>query len=94
MKRKFYEKQLDYFETNRFGAMTLMLTFQSCYGSVAAMLSLQIENVITLSICSIITMASNATFIAQAPSKWCINTFYLSVITNTIIILYGLFQYE
>lgn len=94
MKEKinFFQKQLEYYEENRFGAMTLMLTFQSCLGSVAAMLSLHHNNVIALAICAVITMASNAAFISQAPSKWCLNIFYLSVIANTIIIIYGLLQ--
>lgn len=92
MKSNLVKKQIDFFEKNRFGAMALMLTFQSCYGSIAAMLSLQTENVITLSICSVVTMASNAAFIAGAPSKWCVNIFNLSVLSNSIIIIYGMLK--
>lgn len=91
MKNNLYKRQLDYFEKNRFGAMTLMLTFQSCYGSIAAMLSLQTENAFALAVCAVLTMSSNAAFIAQATSRWCINLFYLSLFVNSIIIMYGLF---
>ncbi len=77
---KFYEK-------NRFGAMTLMMTFQSCLGSVAAMYTFVTNNMTQLAIIASITMASNAVFIAQAPAKWCLYTFLVSVLTNFILIL-------
>lgn len=83
-------KQERNFEKNRFGAMTVMLTFQSCWGSVAAMLAIQDDNWFLVSVVAVLTMSSNAMFIAQADAKPCILTFYLSVFVNAIIILLSL----
>ena len=80
-------KQEDIFEENRFGAMTIMLTFQSCLGSVAAMLSIQNDIWALVSIIAVITMSSNAMFIAQANAKYCIVTFCISVLLNAGVIL-------
>ncbi|CAG5080482.1 hypothetical protein CRYO30217_01335 [Parvicella tangerina] len=78
---------IEFFERNRFGAMTLMMTFQSCLGSIAAMYTFMTNNMVQLAIIATITMASNAAFIAQAPAKWCLYTFLLSVLTNFLLIL-------
>lgn len=84
-------KQEAKFEENRFGAMTVMLTFQSCLGSVAAMLAIQDGIWALVSVVAVLTMSSNAMFIAQAEAKPCIVTFYLSVVVNTLIILFTAF---
>jgi len=83
-------KQEATFEKNRFGAMTIMITFQSCLGSVAAMLAIQNNQWAIVSIIAVLTMSSNSMFIAQADAKPCIITFYLSVIVNAAIILLAL----
>ena len=86
-----YDKQANSFEENRFGAMTIMMIAQSCFGSIAAMYTLQADNIVLLSICAALTMASNAVFIAQSPAKWCLGMFYASLITNLIILLLTFF---
>jgi hypothetical protein len=88
---KWFDKQLIDFENARFGAMTLMITLQSCLGSIAAMFSLMTNNFVSLGIIVFVTMTSNAAFIAQLNAKWCLRFFYLSIIVNCIIILYTLF---
>ncbi len=65
----FIDRQAANFEENRFGAMALMITFQSCYGSIAAMYALKQDSIAILFICACVTMASNATFISQSPGK-------------------------
>lgn len=82
-----FDKQLAIFEKYRFGAMSAMITVQSCLGSIAAMCSLKPQNLILLSICSIFTMASNSAFIAQSPAKWCLSIFYLGILANVLIII-------
>ncbi|MEX1190389.1 MAG: hypothetical protein WED10_01655 [Brumimicrobium sp.] len=82
-----YNKQLEQFEISRFGAMTLMITFQSCLGSVAAMYALENGSTFILAIVAVVTMASNAMFIAQAEAKYCLFAFYLSVFVNLIILI-------
>lgn len=84
------ERQSAYFEENRFGAMTFMMTFQSCFGSIAAMFAIRMDSTIALAITAMVTMASNAMFIAQSPAKWCVGTFYLSIVVNAIVLLTAL----
>lgn len=86
-----FQKQVATFEKSRFGAMAALLTAQSCFGSVAAMYSLKTQSYVLLAICANITMASNGAFIAQAPAKWCLIIFYLSVILNLGILLINFF---
>jgi hypothetical protein len=86
-----FDKQAQSFEVNRFGAMALMMTAQSCWGSVAAMYALKADNIVLLAVCAAVTMASNSAFIAQSPAKWCLGIFYTSVIANLVILLLTIF---
>lgn len=87
-----FQKQVANFEKSRFGAMTAMLTAQSCLGSVAAMCSLKTGSYVLLAICANVTMGSNGAFIAQSSGKWCLGLFYLSVITNLVILAINFFM--
>lgn len=86
-----FEKQAQKFEAGRFAWMTIMMTAQSCWGSVAAMYALKFDNVVLLIITAVVTMTSNAAFIAQSPAKWCVGLFYTSVIANLIVFLIAFF---
>ncbi len=84
----FFEKQVLKFDNARFAWMAMGITLQSCLGSVACMYILKNNGGdVPLILCATVTMASNAFFIAQAPSKWCVGGFYLSVILNAIFIV-------
>lgn len=85
-----YEKQATWFEKSRFGAMTLMMTFLSCYGSIGAMYSIMNHFYPGLILAAIVTMASNAAFIAQISPKLCLGFFYLGLVINTFIIIANL----
>ena len=81
-------KQSQNFEKARFGWMAMYLTMQSCLGSIAAAMLLQnYANDFLLALCAVITMISNAVFIAQASARLCLITFYVSIIINTILII-------
>jgi len=86
-----FDKLAQSFEVNRFGAMALMMTAQSCWGSIAAMYALKADNIVLLAVCAAVTMASNSAFIAQSPAKWCLGIFYTSVIANLVILLLTIF---
>lgn len=75
------------FEEQPLGAMALMLTAQSCWGSVAAMLASEIGNYVLLSICVAVTMSSNAAFIAQVPASWCLKIFFGSILINLLVLI-------
>lgn len=82
-----YNKIAEKFEQTRFGWMALLITIQSCLGSIACMFILQSNaSDVQLISCAMITMACNAIFIAQGPAKWCLSSFVLSVVINTILI--------
>ncbi|MGZ3921367.1 MAG: hypothetical protein ACXVC7_13795, partial [Bacteroidia bacterium] len=75
------------FEESRFGWMTAYMTIQSCLGAIAAAFILQSHaSIIMLALCSMITMGCNAILIAQGPGKWCLFSFYLSIVVNTVLI--------
>lgn len=83
-----FNEQAIKFEQTRFGWMAIYITIQSCFGSVACMLILQNNaSDFMLASCAAVSMASNAVFIAQGSGKWCLGTFYFSVLLNAIFIL-------
>ncbi len=87
-----YQRQVDAFERGRLAWLSIYIIAHSCWGSIACMyVLLNNANVAQLAICAGVVMASNAMFIAQAPAKWCINVFYLSIVLNTIILLINIF---
>ncbi|MCK6648442.1 MAG: hypothetical protein L6Q66_02195 [Bacteroidia bacterium] len=83
-----FEKEVSKFENARFFWMTIYLTVQSCLGSVAVKAILENDaSVFVLGLCTAVTMASNALFIAQGSAKLCLGLFYSSIILNTIFII-------
>ena len=86
------DKQMELFEKSRFGMMALMLTAQSIIGGVAAMFIMQNGmNVVELCIVSMATMGANAVMIAQADSKTCLVSFYISNLISIAFIIANLF---
>lgn len=81
------ERQIEWYDTNRFGLMTVFITAQSCLGGIAAMYILQggASNLL-LSICSMVTMGANAMMIAQASAKACLLTVYGAIMVNLVLI--------
>jgi hypothetical protein len=83
-----FANQIAKFEESRFGWMAILITVQSCLGSIACMYILkQHAGDMLLASCIAITMGCNAIFIAQGSSKWCLLSFYFSVLVNFLIIL-------
>lgn len=87
---EWFVKQEEAFDKYRFGAMTLMITIQSCIGGVAAYMAILHDLWSLVGIAAFLSMGSNAMFIAQAKANICIIGFYASVIINTIFIIIGL----
>jgi len=90
LKRTWFQTNVDNFEKSRFAMMTILMTAQSCLGSIAAMYSLMNTNYILLGICAFITMASNSVFIAQMSGAWCLRIFAMSVMINAGLIALNL----
>jgi len=86
-----FKRQEIWFESSRFGAMTLMMTFLSCFGAIGAMYSIKNQFYLGLIVAGVITMASNVAFIAQISSRLCLLFFYLGLIIDAIIIVINMF---
>jgi hypothetical protein len=85
------QKQIALFEQYRFGLLPIMLTAQSCIGSIAAMYIVKNGmNVAELSAVAMLTMAANAVIIAQASPKLCLISFYVVNTVNVLFILFNL----
>lgn len=83
-----FNEQAVKFENARFFWMAVYITAQSCLGSIACGFILKNHgNVFMLCSCAVITMMSNAVFIALGSPKLCLTIVYLSFIINTIFIL-------
>jgi len=82
-----FKKQEIWFETSRFGAMTLMMTFLSCFGAVGAMYSIKNQFYFGLILAGVITMASNVAFIAQISPRLCLLFFYIGLIIDALVIV-------
>ena len=91
--KSWFQGQVEQFERYRFGAMTMMITAQTCLAAVAAMLSIQNDNYFLVSVCSVFAMASNTAFIAQVNAKLCVTFFYLSIIVSAIVIPLNFLMY-
>ena len=91
---KWFNKQAEKFESTRFGWTAILITAQSCLGSIDCMYILQHHaSDIMLAFCAALTMGCNAIFIAQGPGKWCLFSFYLSMIVNNIFILLNIINW-
>lgn len=82
-----FEKQASWFQVSRFGAMTLMMTFLTCYGSIAAMYSIMNKFYVGMALAAFVTLLSNIAFIAQISSKLCLMFFYIGLVINTLLII-------
>lgn len=86
-----FNKQAELFEKGRFALMTILITLQSCVGSIACMYILRNDaSEVWLAACAAITMACNAVMIAQASAKTCLATLYISIFANTLLIIFNI----
>jgi uncharacterized membrane protein len=88
-----FDKQSIQFEESRFAAMTILLTAQSCIGSIAVLFALEHNMIIQLCLTAAVTMGANSLFIAQGPAKWCLGAFYISIVVNLLIIIINVAAY-
>lgn len=85
-----FAEQAKKFEDSRFFWMSVYMTLQSCLGAAACMFILQNKaSDVVLAACAAITMGCNAVLIAQGPGKWCLSSFYLSMVLNTAFIAFN-----
>jgi hypothetical protein len=87
---KWFDQKAQNFEEARFGMMAIYMIIQSCLAAIAAMYILKNDaHILLLCATSVLAMASNGVFIAQGSAKVCLVIFYLSVVANTLFILFN-----
>jgi hypothetical protein len=82
-------------EQTRLGWLAIIITSQSICGSIAICFICQIDsitNTVLLSLIAAITMASNSLVIAQAPMKYVLSGFALTMIASIVATAIALVQ--
>ncbi len=87
----FYQKHLADFKSHYMLYAALFIIFQSCLGSIAAMFILMNATpdsfpYFQLGLCVVVTMAFNASIMAQLSPKVVFNLLLASIIINTILL--------
>ena len=86
-----YNYLLEEFRTTYFAMIPLSIIFQSCLGSIAAMVVLMnypsATSFVELMACVVICMAYNAAILAQLSVKIVFNLLIATLIINTFLIL-------
>jgi len=82
-------------EQKRFGLLPILLTAQSCLGSVAVCYISQLEEdslqTLLLILVAAVTMGANGVAIAQAPMKWVVFGALLCAVISTLALVVALF---
>ncbi len=83
-----YNRLIEKLHFSYFGLISMTILIGSCIGGIAAMYILK-DNAPIWQLCINIylTMASNIAAIGQAPTKWVVNLFGLSVLANIMLLL-------
>jgi hypothetical protein len=87
------QKFLEEAQYNYFFLISFVILVGSCWGGITAMMVLK-ANAPTWQLCLNIyaTMASNIASIGQAPAKWVLRIFGLSVLVNLVLLLLNVSQ--
>lgn len=83
-----YARLIESLHFSYFGLISMTILIGSCLGGITAMYVLK-DNAPIWQLCINIylTMASNIAAIGQAPTKWVVNTFLISVLANIVLLL-------
>ncbi|MDO7173234.1 hypothetical protein [Mariniflexile sp. AS56] len=94
----FHNKYFINFKADYMLYVPLTIILQSCIGSVAAMYILMNSKsptfLLELSLCVIVSMAYNASIMAQLTYKWVFNLLILSLVTNVALIVLNLMRLQ
>jgi hypothetical protein len=83
-----YQRFLEEAKFNYFAVISMAILIASIWGGITAMVILENNAPIWVLCVNIyITMASNIASIGQAPVKWVVNLFALSMLVNLAIVL-------
>lgn len=83
-----YELWIESLNFSYFGILSMTILIGSIIGGIAAAVILSNNAPIwQLGVCAAVSMANNAAGIGQAPTKWLVNLFFVSIVANGILIL-------
>ena len=83
-----YAKLIEKLNFSYFGIMSMTILIGSIIGGIAASCILSNDAPVwQLGVCAAVSMANNTAGIGQAPTKWVINLFLLSLVVNTLLII-------
>lgn len=83
-----WHKMIEDLEFSHFALICISILFGSCMGGVAAMFIMQAGMPIwVVGIALAVSLANLVASIAQAPTKWVVNLFTLSLVVNIILLL-------
>jgi hypothetical protein len=87
-----YGRLIESLKFSHFGLIAMAILIGSCLGSVATMKIFQNYAPTWQFVLSLgVTMANLVACIAQAPTKWVVNLFVLSLFVNTVLLLINIF---
>ena len=90
-----YNKLLVDFKSLYWEYVPLSVIFQSCLGSVAAMMILAIKGpfyLVQLGLCILVSMLYNAAILAQLKTKWVFDMLLISVGLNLILLMMNIWM--
>lgn len=88
IKKSKYDLWIESLNFSYFGIITMTILVGSIIGGIAAAVILSNNAPIwQLGLCAAVSMGNNAGAIAQAPTKWIVNLFFISLIANAALIL-------
>lgn len=83
-----YDRFIESIKFSHFGVIAMAILFGSCLGSIATMKVFENNAPLWQFVLSLaVTMANLVACISQAPTKWVVNLFSLSVVVNVILLL-------
>jgi hypothetical protein len=86
-----YDQWIETIKFSYYGIISMTMIIGSCLGGIATMYVFQNDAPIwQFVLATAISMANNVAAISQAPMKWVVNIFALTVIINAILIIANL----
>lgn len=87
-KKSKYDQWIESLNFSYFGIISMTILVGSIIGGIAAAMILSTNAPIwQLGTCAAVSMGNNAAAIGQAPTKWIVNLFFISIVANGILIL-------
>jgi hypothetical protein len=87
-----YDKFIEGLKFSYFGIISMTILIGSIVGGISAMYILKNDAPVwQLGLCMATAMANNVSGIGQAPVKWVVNLFLLSIVVNAVLILMNIF---